>query len=187
MRDSMKMTVKYQFAMIILTHIAAAGVAFVFGMIAFWYFLTQPVWKEVLSVVFMAVYFGMLYLRAKKFAVLDSKPYTPLKPSRIKGLLFGVAAAAVTFILMALFRFVWTRYAVDGGVVGVIPTAVNAIFYFWSFPFNGIMNLSEGNMTLYSAVIMLILPIAACFLGYTAGCKNIEILEKLGEYMYEKE
>lgn len=183
----MKITVKYQLVMMLLMHLAAAGVAFVFGMVAFWYFLTQPVWKELLSVIFMAVYFAMLYLRAKKFAVLDNKPYTPLKPNKIKGVLFGAAVAAVTFILFALFSFVWKHYSADGGVVGVIPTAVNVIFYFWSFPFNGIMNLSEGMMTWYSVALMLILPIAASALGYLAGCKNIEIMEKLEEYMYEKE
>lgn len=187
MRDSMKITVKYQFASIILMQLAAAGVSFVFGTVAFWYFLTKPVWKEILSAVFIAVYFGMLYIRAKRFAVLDNKPYTPLKPNKIKGLLFGMAAAAVTLALFALFKLVWTFYSSDGGVVGIIPTAVNVIFYFWSFPFNGIMNLSEGTVTWYSVALMLAVPVAACALGYIAGCRKIEIIEKLEEFMYEKE
>lgn len=187
MRDSMRITVKYQFITMFLMHLAAAGVAFVFGMVAFWYFLTKPVWKELLSVVFTAVYFIMLYTRSKQFAVLDSKPYTPLKPNKLKGFLFGAVIAAATVIIMLLFKIVWTYFSADGGVVGIIPTAINVIFYFWSFPFNGIMNLSEGAFTWYSAVIMLAAPVAACFSGYIAGCRNIEIVEKLEEFMYEKE
>lgn len=187
MRDSMKITVKYQFVNMLLMHLAAAGVTFVFGMVAFWYFLSRPVWKEILSVVFMAVYFIMLYIRSKKFAVLDNKSYTPLKPSTAKGFLFGVLISAVTIVLLVLFEFMWSAFCVDGGLVGVIPTAVNVIFYFWSFPYNGIMGLSCGLMTWYSIALMLILPVAACGMGYIAGSKNIEVMEKLEEYMYEKE
>jgi hypothetical protein len=185
MKDSMKMTVKYQFLNMLLMHLGAAGVTFVFGMVAFWYFLSQPVWKEVLSVIFMAVYCSMLYLRAKKFAAIDNKPYTPLKPHMAKGFLFGLEISVVTFILLVLFKLMWTFFCVDGGVVGVIPTAINVIFYFWSFPYNGIMGLSEGLMTWYSEVLMLVLPIVFCTLGYVAGSKNIEIIEKFENYMYE--
>ncbi|MGN0149292.1 MAG: hypothetical protein ACI4C7_03475 [Clostridia bacterium] len=186
MRDSMKITVRYQYVNMLLMHIAAAGVAFVFGMVAFWYFLSQPVWKEILSAVFITVYFGMLYLRAKRFAVLDSKPYTPLKPSTLKGFLFGAVISAVTLLLLLLFEFVWAKFAPDGSIHGVIATAINVIFYFWSFPYNGIMGLSGGLMTWYSAALMILIPIAACGLGYIAGCKNIEFAERLEEFMYEK-
>lgn len=183
----MKITVKYQFVTMLLMHLAAAGVAFVFGTVAFWYFLTKPVWKELLSAVFIAVYFGMLYIRAKRFALLDNKPYTPLRPSKLKGLLMGLAVSAATAVMILLFKLVWTFFSADGGVVGVIPTAVNVIFYFWSFPFNGIMNLSEGAFTWYSAVLMLAVPAAACALGYIAGCRKLELVEKLEDFMYEKE
>ncbi|MCC8169908.1 MAG: hypothetical protein LIO59_06050 [Oscillospiraceae bacterium] len=187
MRDSMKITIRYQYISMLLMQLAASGAIFVFGMVAFWYFLSQPVWKEILSVVFIAVNFGRLYVRAKRFAVLDNKPYTPLKPSKIKGVLFGVVISAVTLILFLLFEYVWTAFRVDDGIVGVFPTVVNVVFYFWSFPYNGIMGLSHGMMTWYSAALMLAVPIAACTLGYIAGCKNIEVIEKLEEYMYEKE
>lgn len=187
MKDSMQITVKYQCVNMLLMHLAAAGVTFVFGMVAFWYFLSQPVWKEILSVIFMAVYFVMLYIRAKKFAVSDNKPYTPLKPNTAKGFLFGVLISLATLVLLLIFKLMWAAFSIDDGIVGIIPTAVNVIFYFWSFPYNGIMGLSGGLMTWYSAVIMLLLPIAACTLGYIAGNKNIEVVEKLEEYMYEKE
>lgn len=187
MRDSMKMTVRYQFLNMLLMHIAAAGVTVVFGFVAFWYFMSEPIWKEILSVVFMIVYFMIIYIRAKKFALLDNKPYTPLKLSMIKGVLFGVFIAAVTMLLLAVFKGMWAIYGGSGTLGGVIPTIVSMVFYYWTFPYNGIMGLSQGMMTWYSVVIMALLPIAASWCGYFAGSRKIELVEKFEEYMYEKE
>lgn len=187
MRDSMKMTVKYQFVYVLLMQLAASGAIFVFGMVAFWYFLTINIAKEILSVIFMGVNFAMLYIPAKKFALLDNKPYTPLRPSKVKGMLFGALVSAVSLILMALFCLLWAKFSDEAGIHGIFPTVVNAFFYFWSFPYNGIMGLAMGRFTPYSAVIMILLPIAATSIGYINGCKKIELVEKFEEFMYEKE
>ncbi len=187
MRDSMKITVRYQFGMMLLQHLAAVGVTFVFGMVAFWYFMSRPVWKEIFSVLFMAVYFIMLYTKAKTFADRDCKPYTPLKPSLLKGFLFGAAIAAAMLVCFAVFELDWHLFSRGDSVIGVIPTAINAAFYFISFPYNGLMNLQCGAMTWYSVILMVIVPIAASGMGYYAGMKNIQVLEKFENFMYEKE
>ena len=85
MKDSMKITVKYQFVYMLLMQVAASGVAFVFGLVAFWYFLSMNIAKEIISVIFIGVNFAMLYIPAKNFAIRDNKSYTPLKPSKLKG------------------------------------------------------------------------------------------------------
>lgn len=187
MRDSVKITVKYQFCMMLLQHLAAAGVTFVFGMVAFWYFLSRSVWKELLSVVFIAVYFILLYSKSKKFAALDNKTYTPLEPKLVKGFMFGGAIAAAMLVFFALYELDWQFFSEGDSVIGVIPTAVNAIFYFLSFPYNGLMNMHCGAITWYSVVLMAVVPIAACGAGYYAGIKNIQIMEKIESFMYEKE
>lgn len=187
MRDSMKITVRYQFVCMLLMQLAASGAAFVFGVVAFWYFLTMNVAKEILSVIFIGVNFAMLYTLAKKFAIRDNKPYTPLKPSKLKGAMFGVLISVFTLALMLLFIFVWSRYSDEVGVRGVLPTIVNVVFYFWSFPYNGIMGLSMGHFTVYSGIIMLIVPVAASLIGYINGCNKVELVERLEEFMYEKE
>lgn len=46
MKDSMKITVKYQFVYMLLMQVAASGVAFVFGLVAFWYFLSINIAKK---------------------------------------------------------------------------------------------------------------------------------------------
>lgn len=187
MRDSMKITVKYQFIYVLLMQLAASGAAFVFGMGAFWYFLTINIAKEILSAVFIGVNFAFLYVAAKKFALRDNKAYTPLRHNKVKGALLGAMVSLVTLALMLLFIFAWSKYSDETGVHGILPTAINVIFYFWSFPYNGIMGLSMGAFMPYSAVIMLIMPIAATTAGYIGGCRKIELVEKFEEFMYEKE
>ena len=115
----------------------------------------------------------MLYIPAKNFAIRDNKSYTPLKPSKLKGAMFGVLISVVTTILMALFAFVWAKFSDEIGIHGVVPTIINVIFYYWSFP--------------YSGILMLIVPILATYCGYIAGSKKFEFVEKIEEFMYEKE
>ena len=66
-------------------------------------------------------------------------------------------------------------------------TIINVIFYYWSFPYNGIMGLANGTYTIYSGILMLIVPILAAYCGYIAGSKKFEFVEKIEEFMYEKE
>ena len=177
MKDSMKITVKYQFVYMLLMQVAASGVAFVFGLVAFWYFLSMNIAKEIISVIFIGVNFAMLYIPAKNFAIRDNKSYTPLKPSKLKGAMFGVLISIVTAILMALFAFVWSKFSDEIGIHGVVPTIINVIFYYWSFPYNGIMGLANGTYTIYSGILMLIVPILATYCGYIAGSKKEYVAE----------
>ena len=55
MRDSMKITVPYQFFSVFVMHLAGAVVAFVFQTVAFWYFIEKPVSKEILGVIFTII------------------------------------------------------------------------------------------------------------------------------------
>ena len=101
--------------------------------------------------------------------------------------MFGVLISVVTAILMALFAFVWAKFSDEIGIHGVVPTIINVIFYYWSFPYSGIMGLANGTYTIYSGILMLIVPILAAYCGYIAGSKKFEFVEKIEEFMYEKE
>lgn len=187
MRDSLKITVKYQFMRILLMQAAASGVAFVFGAVAFWYFTNINIAKQLLSCVFMLVNFMFLYSPSRRFADMDNKPYTPLKPSMIKGVLFGCMIAALNVIFAVIFRLLWIKFGTETGITGVLPTAYNAFFFFWSYPYNGIMNLSHGTFTFYTWIAMIIVPIAATTAGYIAGCRKFDLVEKIDSMMYEKD
>lgn len=187
MREAVKITRKYQLARILLTQLGASGVAFVFGLVAFWYFMNMHIVKEIISIAFILVNFGMLYVATKKFAQNDNKPYTPLEPDVKMAVLWGVAVSAVNVLFVLGYRLLWLKFGVDGSLVGILPMIANSLFYYWSFPYNGLMNMDCGTVTVYSAAAMVIMPVCATVLGYIAGCKKFELAEKLDEFMYEKE
>lgn len=187
MRDSMKITTGYQFGHFLLIHLGAAGVSFVFQMVAFWYFMDRPFWKELLSAVFIIVYFGILYTCAKKYGKQDTKPYTPLKKSYLRAFLLGGFISLCTLALYSIFKISWHFLAVDGAMTNFWGLTINFVFIYWTFPYHGIMNLNADVMTWYSGLLILIVPVLSSVLGYIAGCKNINIVESIDKFSYEKE
>lgn len=187
MKDSMKMSVAYQFAFLLLIQLAASAVALLFGVVAFGYFLTINVAKQIVTAAFMIMNFAMLYIYTKKFSQLDNKPYTPLKPSLFKGVMFGVVISAVNVLLLLAVSRVWKYWGDASGIQGVLRTVVNAVVYIWTFPYEGIMDLEQGHFTMISAIMSVILPIAATTAGYIAGKRHFELAEKIDSLMYEKD
>ena len=105
----------------------------------------------------------------------------------MKGVMFGCMVALVTLIITAAFKIMWLKFGNDTGVEGAVPAIINMLFYYWSFPFNGILGLNAGRFMIYTVPVMIVVPIAATSIGYMAGCKNFNISEKINEFMYEKE
>lgn len=186
MRESTKWTVTYQFANIFLTNLKALGISFVFIAAAFYGFIAKPVFKEVLSLIFMTVYFGIVYSRAHKFASLDKRDYTPTKLSLLKGVLLGVFIAVTFVIMLVIYKLMWAAVGVDGAINSVPAWIYSLIFWFYTIPYNGIMGLAHGEMTLYSQIIMIALPIAATTAGYAAGMMGFNIMDKIAGAVYEK-
>lgn len=187
MKDSMKMSVTYQFVFLILIQLAASAVALLFGIVAFGYFLTINIAKQIVAAAFMIMNFAMLYIYSKKFAILDNKPYTPLKPRVIKGIMFGAVISIINVLMLFAVSTVWKYWGEATGVQNVIRTVVNAVVYIWTFPYEGIMNLEKGSFTILSAIMVVILPIGATTAGYIAGKRHFELAEKIDSLMYEKD
>ena len=174
MKDSMKITVKYQFVYMLLMQVAASGVAFVFGLVCVLVLPVNEYCQNNFCYIHRCKFCNAVYT-CENFAIRDNKSYTPLKPSKLKGAMFGVLISVVTAILMALFAFVWAKFSDEIGIHGVVPTIINVIFYYWSFPYNGIMGLANGTYTIYSGILMLIVPILATYCGYIAGSKSLNL------------
>lgn len=186
MRDSMKITVPYQFFSVFVMHLAGAVVAFVFQTFAFWYFIEKPVSKEILGVIFTIIYFGMMYMRVNKLAKFDYKSYTPLKPSVFKGVMFGAAISAVTFLMYIIYRYIWANFVGVDGLTGIPAIMYNFIFAFWTFPYYGLMGMSNGHITLIGHILIYAVPVIASTTGYIAAKYKLDILEKINNFTYEK-
>lgn len=186
MRDSMKITVPYQFGRVLLTHLGASGVAFVFQMVAFWYFIGRGGFKEIIGIIFTAIYAGMIYHTVRKLSLLDHKPYTPLKPSVFKGVMLGAGIAIITIVLFILWKYAWASSSDETGLTG-IGIVINAIFTYWTFPYYGLLGASNGVITVVGAILMILVPIGASTTGYFAGKYKFDLLDKIERFSYEKE
>ena len=186
MRESTKWTTKYQFGNMLLTNLKATAIAFVFFAGAFYGFIDRPIMKEVLSIVFITMYFGIVYSRAHRFAKLDKKEYTQTKPSIIKGALFGVAIALTYAVLLICYALIWKYLGADGVLISVPAWIYSLLFWFYTIPYSGIMGLAHGQMMWYSQVLMLLVPVLATTLGYIAGLNGFNLMDKMAGAIYEK-
>lgn len=181
---SAEITLKKQIWSVFWTHLYTIGISIVFGLGAFWWFLAQPVWQKVYSVIFMIIYFVALYMKGHKIAAHDLKGYAQTKAYPAKGIFFGLLISLSTFILWIGYRLVWIGS--PDGLMGVWKSMYNGLFIFYTFIYNGIMVPYKGGIFWYSHIVMYALPVAALGIGYFAGFKGINIYEKLLPFMYEK-
>lgn len=188
MREGIKMTKKYQIFYTLITQLFASGISVLFTLIAFWTLLDKNIFKEILSIIFVLVNFGMIYSQAGKFAWYDKKPYTPLNVDSKKSILMGLVVSAVTLILFIVLKLSWALGGTqsDAGMYlnNGFAIAGNALFMLWTFPFFGILGMSHGYITWYSLVILLVMPPVAAFLGYNAELKDFHILEKIYKFSF---
>ena len=109
MKDSMKITVKYQFVYMLLMQVAASGVVIC---VRIGCVLVLPVNEYCQGNNFCYIHrckFCNAVYTWKNFAIRDNKSYTPLKPSKLKGAMFGVLISVVTDDFDGTFAFVWGK------------------------------------------------------------------------------
>lgn len=187
MRASTTWTTKYQMGSIFLAHLEAVGISFVFLAVAFYALMTKSISKEILSIVFIIVHFGIIYSRAHRFATLDIKAYTKTKPDIKKALFAGFIISLSYIVLLIGYNLVWKYGSVDGVLISFPSFVYSLVFYVYTIPYNGIMGLSHGEMMWYSKALMLLVPPLAACLGYFAGLKGFSVAEKLSTFVYEKQ
>lgn len=186
MRNSVKITRKYQFGSMLLHHIIAVFVAIVFESIACLYFLDKPVARYIVAAVFTVVYGFMIYSHARRLAEFDAKSYTPLQPELKWGVLWGVMIAATVLVWIVIFRLNWIWFSVDGAMTNLASIIVNILFYFWTAPYFCLISDTGGHIPVFAGVLMVAVPVAASSLGYMAGMKHFDLAAKLYWLTVEK-
>lgn len=185
MKETVKMTVPYQYRYVFRGHLLASLVILILSLIAFLWVFEKHILGEVLGGLMIFSYAFSLYNRSHDLAVRDNKPYSHIKPSLLKGALFGVVISISIFIMVALLKLAWALYGTSGYLESPIGVIVNVLFIFYTSPFYGIEGLSHGMMTWYSYLLFAVVPPLATFLGYYSGCKNFEIFFFISKLQYE--
>lgn len=184
LKKAAEISLKRQIWDVFRTHLYIIIMSVIFGFGAFWWFLAQPMWSRLYSIIFMLIYFGGLYLKGHKTATHDLKGYAKTKAYPMKGFVLGAAVAASTFVFWLVYRLVWT--AGGGELNAVWKSIYNAFFLCYTFIYNGFMVPYKGGMFWYCHILIYILPTAAVGVGYLAGYNKINIYERLLPFMYEK-
>lgn len=180
------MTKKYQIFYMLVVQAIATGVSLLFTLVAFWALLDKSIVKEILSGIFIFINCCVIYSYANKFAWYDKRPYTSVQTEPLKGFFMGLVISLSMLLVFALYKLAWNFGGDESGtyLTNGFAIACNALFMLWTFPYFGIIGMSHGFVTWYSIVLMLILPIVSAMLGYDAGCKDFNILEKLYKFSY---
>lgn len=185
-KDTINLTVGYQYRHMVISHIISVFVSLVLQLIVFSWMLEKPILKEIDGILFTIIYFFTVYGAAGGVAKHDNKSYTKLQPDMRKGFFMGLMLSVITIILFIAYKFVWFKFGVDGSLQNWAAMLVNGVFVIWTFPYFGLMNISQGSISIYSIIIMIAVPIAASTLGYIAVCKKFDLWDKIISFVYVK-
>ena len=186
MKDSRERTIPQQFGSLLLRHIGADVVSFVFGIVAFAWLLEDGVWKVIFSVIFSIVYLGIVAAGAKKIAVYDMKEYSPMTASYKKALLLGLGLCAITAVIFLLYKMSWLLMSENEQIITMTGKFYNMLFWCWCFPWYGFLGSDIANVPVYVVAIVMLIQLVSVFIGYVAGMKNFDIADKILPMMYEK-
>lgn len=182
MKNSLEITRKYQFGYMFLAHLKAMVVCITFQAVACWGFFDNTVARYIIAGVFALVYGMMLYSYARKLSGFDNKQYTPLQPNIKWGFLWGLSITVVTVLMMIIHKVNWDF----NNVSAVSRIIINILTFAWLSPYFGFYDI-QSNLPIWAAIIMVVIPMLATTLGYFAGNKNFNLLEKIDSLTFEKE
>lgn len=178
---SLKYSIKGQIISVILTHLEIVALSFVMWLFTISITLLK-MGEMIYSIVAAIAYFVCMYLKCFSQAKDDKKSFSPLTPKPFKGLLLSTGITIVNVVIFLIHISV-LNFAGENPS-DFLSTASNVVYLFWFSPF---INLIDSQSVAISELVMiLIMPLSSCFLGYLAGYKNFDISAKLRAIMYEK-
>lgn len=182
----LKFVGREQLLHIIKTHLTTAAVAFLMGMFLFLRVVSSELGSVIYSLVFTAIYFMSMYSAAYDCCMRDKKSYTEEKPYAAKGLALPLGLTLLTAAIWVLYEITWHFITIDGSLATVTAVINNVIFTMWTFMFSAFMDLNSGSISTAGYIITLLLPFAACGLGYYAGYKGFDLTGIAAKFIYEK-
>lgn len=187
MRESIKITRKYQFGYMLLQHVTTVFFILLIELLIFGPLFTMNIVKYIMAIIMIFCYSASMYTSSNTLASKDMKPYTPLNANIKFGLGWGLAISATIAVAYILYRINWAVFTVDGSMTGIAPVLYNVFYMFWTSPYYGLWSSEVGIIPYYVVAIMLIVPPVMTTLGYYTAMKKIYLADKLIAFMQEKE
>ena len=175
-----------QIMSVLVSHIYVVVIGSVFGLGAMWWIIDKPVWGKVFSFFVTLFYFSVIYSKAWDTAAHDKKPYVDMQPYMLKGAVLSIGILSFSLLLWLLYKMAWTFLVIDASLATYTGVIYNVMQIFNTFMYTAFIGLEKGTMNWYAHIIIYLVPLAACTLGYIAGMKDFTIMDKLMPFVYEK-
>jgi len=171
-----------QIAIIIKRHFIVSIATMFFGIILP-VFLINGV-KEIASLIAMFIYVLVLYSTSLDIARQDSKQYTYEAAYPWKGLILPLGIYVVWGFLYILFHVSWKYGIVHPDFVSGLIN--NILFVMWNYVYMGFMQIIEGKFAVWTLLLVFLVPLVSCGIGYFAGYKGFDISEKVVKIVYDE-
>ena len=160
-----------------LWHILIQVFSLILGPLVLAIILTKPWGTAVMSYVLTPLYAGFIYSYAWNVAKKDIKSYSVHKPYVCKGLMLSISTVLFTAIILLLWL---TAFGLEpqSQTQVFLQFAKKAVFYGWTFTFNGFRAGANSNVNpLFWWLSFGLCPVSA-FLGYLAGMYRLNITDR---------
>lgn len=164
----------------------AVFVCIIVDIVVFINFLDRDILKTISGCMMTFVYAVVLYSGASKLGKFDAKPYTKLKVQLWRPLIWGVLIGLINIAFFAIYKINWATMPKGEDLPSLMSVIINGLFYVWNSPFIAfIIGNTNGHISLSVVILMAVVPVIACFLGYFAGSRNLLVLDKVDNFMFE--
>jgi hypothetical protein len=106
------------------------------------------------------------------------------KPGGTLGMI--VAGLAVGGGCILLYKIAWTHGITESGSLELWAVPLNVIALLWVAPYQPLLGMVQGSLSLCGYLIVFLTPIVASGLGYFASFHNFDLNAKIHSLAYEK-
>ena len=131
-------------------------------------------------------YFLSIYSAAGTAHNDDKKTISPLTPKPAKGLILPLILTVFSVICILLYKLAWTHGITESGSLELWAVPLNVIALFWVAPYQPLLGMVQGSLSLCGYLIVFLTPIVASGLGYFASFHNFDLNAKIHSLAYEK-
>ncbi len=187
MRNSVDITRNYQNWYMLRRALLGAFVSIVVEIVVFINFLDVKILRTIIGCTMVFVYGCILYSGAATLGKFDAKPYTSLKVQKWRPLVWGWIISLINIVFLVIYKINWSQMPMGDELPSLWSVIINGVFYFWNAPYMGFIYGNTGGYIAPAVIAaMILLPVVACYLGYIAGSKNLFVLDKVNDFMFEK-
>lgn len=180
----LKYTIPGQMLSVAFAHIITAFVFF------FIWLISAGMWEgafgKIFSFVGLVCYLVSIYNSGVNCAQADKRTVSPLSPHPAKGFVLPFFLLIFNALIIFMYKYAWS-VAGDGEFLRQgWAVFLNMLSVFWTAPFENLLGMNCGALSVGGYLIIFVLPIVATAGGYFAGYKGFDLFAKISSLAYEK-